>query len=84
MMLSSSPAGISLRIAASTRSARRAVSSIRVPVFARRCRMNCPLSLVGKKFSPSHGSSSHALRQAAKKTVTKAPWREMSRVSSPR
>ena len=27
-----------------------AVSSIRVPLFTRICRMNCPLSLAGKKF----------------------------------
>src|SRR5204863_2582948 len=50
-----SPAGISRRIAASTRSVRRAVSSMRVPVCVRRWRVNCPLSVSGKKFWPSRG-----------------------------
>ncbi len=84
MMLSSSYSGISRRIAVSTRSASRAVSSMRVPVLARRCRMNWPLSLVGKKFSPSHGSSSHASRHTARNAPMKTPCRESSRISSPR
>ena len=48
----------------STRSASRAVSSMRVPVLARRCRMNCPLSVFGKKSWPSQGTSAKT-RQAA-------------------
>ncbi len=37
------------RMKASTSSQRRAVSSMRVPVGARRCRMNWPLSTAGKE-----------------------------------
>ena len=51
------------RMNASTWSHSRAVSSMRVPVLARTCRMNWPLSVVGKKSWPSHGTSSGA-RQA--------------------
>ena len=51
-MLPICEAGISLRISSSTRSNRRAVSSIRIPVGARTCRMNWPLSVLGKKSSP--------------------------------
>ena len=47
--------GISWRIAASTSSARRAVSSIRVPVGARRCRRIWPASTLGKKSRPRKG-----------------------------
>src|ERR1700691_1373685 len=57
-ILSSSLAGTTRRMLFSTRSQRRAVSSIRVPVLARRCSMNWPLSVAGKKSWPSHGISS--------------------------
>ena len=50
--------GMIWRMAPSTRSASCAVSSMRVPVLARMCRMNWPLSVSGKKFWPSHGTSS--------------------------
>src|SRR3989442_1174955 len=79
-----SPAGISRRIAASTRSVSRAVSSMRVPVLARRCKMNCPLSVSGKKFSPSWGASRKAERQTAKNIGMKTRRRPTSVVSSRR
>ena len=47
--------GMSSRIAASTASARRAVSSIRVPVGARMCSRIWPASTLGKKSRPSTG-----------------------------
>ena len=48
--------GMILRISVSTRSASRAVSSMRVPVLARMCRMNWPLSVFGKEIlaEPRH------------------------------
>ena len=54
-MVSSSSFGTSWRIAASTWSAMRAVSSMRVPVGARRCRRICPASTLGKKSRPRNG-----------------------------
>ena len=51
-MVSSWSAGTSSRIAASTSSARRAVSSMRVPVGARMCRRIWPASTLGKKSRP--------------------------------
>src|SRR6202453_3494820 len=42
--------GISLRIASSTWSQSAAVSSMRVPVGARRCSLNSPVSTAGKKI----------------------------------
>ena len=50
--------GISSRMVCSTRSHKRAVSSMRVPVRARRCSLNWPLSTAGKKSWPSQGNSS--------------------------
>ncbi len=47
--------GTSWRIAASTSSARRAVSSIRVPVGARRWSRIWPASTLGKKSRPRNG-----------------------------
>ena len=44
------------RMDCSTRSQRRAVSSMRVPVGARRCSLNWPLSTEGKKSCPSQGT----------------------------
>ena len=70
-MLSISCGGTSARMEASTRSQSRAVSSMRVPLLARTCRMNWPLSLAGKKFWPSHGTSRKAARQAHKKAWNK-------------
>ena len=56
----------------STRSQRRAVSSMRVPVLARTCSLNWPLSVVGKKSWPSHGISRKAAdTQASRNTGTK-------------
>jgi hypothetical protein len=45
----------SWRIAVSMSSARRAVSSIRVPVGARRCSLISPASTLGKKSRPRNG-----------------------------
>src|SRR6266852_768125 len=47
--------GICCRIDCSTRSQRLAVSSIRIPVGARRCSLKEPLSTLGKKSRPSQG-----------------------------
>src|SRR5215831_18730509 len=54
----------------STRSQSFAVSSIRVPVLARRCKMNRPLSTEGKKSCPSHRMSRAAERQISRKAGT--------------
>ena len=55
-MLSNMPwkssAGISRRMAASTSSTSLAVSSMRVPLRARRCSRNCPASTDGKEILP--------------------------------
>src|SRR6266481_3122852 len=47
--------GICCRIDCSTRSQRLAVSSMRIPVGARRCSLKEPLSTLGKKSRPSQG-----------------------------
>ena len=81
-IVSTSAAGISRRIDASTRSVSRAVSSMRVPVLARTCSVNCPLSVSGKKFCPSRGASRKAARQAARNTEAKTTRRSTSVVSA--
>ena len=74
-MLSSMPrnssAGISWRTAASTSSTSLAVSSMRVPLRARRCSRNCPASTDGKKSCPSCGTSSIEPTQNARKITAK-------------
>src|SRR5216683_5443487 len=49
--------GICCRIDCSTRSQRLAVSSIRIPVGARRCSLKEPLSTLGKKSRPSRNQN---------------------------
>src|SRR6185437_3270984 len=53
----------------STSSQRRAVSSMRVPVLARTCRMKEPLSDEGKKFWPRNGMSSRTSAQQASEGI---------------
>ena len=55
-MLASSEGGIISRDGGFDQIASRAVSSMRVPVLARKCRLNWPASVVGKKSCPSHGN----------------------------
>ena len=77
MMLASSDGGMTSRIEVSIRSPRRAVSSMRVPVLARKCRLNWPASVVGKKSWPSQGISRKAAAQSARNTGTKTRRRRM-------
>ena len=70
-MVSSSAGGIMRRISASTASARRAVSSMRVPVGARMCRRICPASTVGKKSRPKNGNSAHESTQKPRNSTMK-------------
>ena len=65
--LSISFAGISSRIIRSTSSHSAAVSSMRVAVGARICSLICPASTVGKKSSPSQGSSAKEQAHTARK-----------------
>ena len=67
-------------MAASTRSPSRAVSSIRVPVLARKCRLNRPPSEVGKKSCPSQGNSRKTGAQTPRNTGTNNPRRRMQPV----
>ena len=50
--------------------------------FARRCRMNCPLSVSGKKSCPSQGSRNQQRQAAQRKTGTNTYRRCTSFVSS--
>ena len=54
----------------STRSQSRAVSSMRVPVFARTCRLNCPLSRVGKEILAQPRNSMKPRTQRPRNTGT--------------
>ncbi len=71
MMLSISSAGTIWRMVFSTTSHSRATSSIRVPVLARTCRINWPLSVFGKKSCPSHGTNRNAETQISRNTGMK-------------
>ena len=64
-----SAAGISRRIAFSTRSTSPAVSSIRVPVWARTCSRKMPASTVGKKSCPRNGTRRNEAAQKARNTA---------------
>src|SRR6266849_3528408 len=85
-MLSMTPAnscgGICWRISFSTRSHKAAVSSMRVPVGARRCSVNSPLSTDGKKSCPSHGSRAKERKQARRKPAAKTRRRPINVSSS--
>src|SRR5262249_12416664 len=48
----------------------RAVSSMRSPALARKCRMNWPPSVPGKKFAPSHGIKPNNEIMQTRKTGT--------------
>ena len=72
-MVSSWSFGTSSRMAASTSSASRAVSSMRVPVGARMCRRIWPASTLGKKSRPSTGYSRQDSRQKPRKSAMNAP-----------
>jgi hypothetical protein len=52
-----------------TSPASRSVSSMRVPVRARMCSKNCPVSTLGKKFLPSVSVSSHEPTQKPRKIM---------------
>ena len=79
MMLVTSWGGISWRMEFSTRSQSRAVSSMRVPVGARRCRVNWPLSTLGKKSWPIQGTSRNEAAAAPKTpTASQARWSQAS------
>ena len=76
IMLDTSERGMIFRIWSSIRSHNAAESSMRVPVGARKCKMNCPLSTVGKKSCPTKGSSAKESTQKHKKqTANTFPWR---------
>jgi hypothetical protein len=64
--------GIISRIATSIASAMRAVSSMRVPVAARKCRRIWPASTVGKKSRPSTGYRKHDTTVNPRKPSAKA------------
>src|SRR3954451_4299387 len=65
MTLTISFDGMISRIALCTRSHSAAVSSMRVPVGARRCSLNWPLSTDGKQSSPTQRTSPSEANQAA-------------------
>ena len=69
--VSSWSAGTSSRIAASTWSAARAVSSMRVPVGMRMCRRSWPESTAGKKSRPRMGYRPQDSTQNAMKPMAK-------------
>ncbi len=69
--VSSWSAGTNWRIRASTSSAARAVSSMRVPVGMRMCRRTWPASTAGKKSRPSAKNRPHDSRQNAMKPMEK-------------
>ena len=75
--------GNRFRMEVSIRSASRAVSSMRVPVLARKCRLNWPASVTGKKSWPSQGISRNAAAQRPRNNGTKnSRWRMQCRASS--
>ena len=65
MMPASSRGGMISRSASSTWSARIAVSSMRVPLGARRCSLNWPPSTAGKKSSPTQRARNSDATQRA-------------------
>ena len=87
-MLSSTPAswsaGITPRIFASTSSVSRAVSSIRVPVGARRCRRISPVSTDGKKSLPANANRPVDATQASRNAAAKRRRRAIAAASSAR
>ena len=61
------------RIACSTRSQSTAVSSMRVPVGARRCSLNWPLSTAGKKSCPTHGEQANDASTGGQEDARRTP-----------
>ena len=57
------------RISVSTRSQMAAVSSMRVPVGARMCSLNSPVSTLGKKSCPSQGRRQRKPRSSKKQNT---------------
>ena len=68
MMLNTSSGGICCRIECSTRSQRRAVSSMRVPVGAAKMKLELPASTRGEEVlaQPRNDACANDTRQAAK------------------